>query len=105
MCALALLSLGLALSMPSPAWAEFSPPVSHADPRGTQSEGKLVPFTGLSSLTVDPDPLEENVFVGTEIVAPGQAWASVRRLSDQLKPANVFMPPLISGQLNEQLGV
>ena len=94
MCALALLSLGLALSMPSLASAEFSRPYL-TQITGTQSEGKLVPFTGLSSLTVDPDPLEENVFVGTEIIPPGQAFGT--KVVDEFDSANVFMPPQITG--------
>ena len=70
----------------TPASAEFTRPYLTQITGTTGEHGEPLPFPGeLEGLAVDPDPLDENVFVGV-----GEAV-------DEFSSLNVFMPPPITG--------
>ena len=85
--------LGLALFVPSLAFAEFSRPYIGQITEAPGLFGEQAPFQNLYGLAVDP--LNDDVFVGTEIIPPGQAFGT--KVVDEFDSANVFMPPQISG--------
>ena len=87
--------LGLALCVPSLASAEFSRPFitqltgacEHAGEAPPSCAG-FTPFNNsLESLTVDPDPLEDNVFVGGSAGIEGGSHSIV----DEFSSSNVFL--------------
>ena len=95
-----LLTLIVLSVAPSLAQAEFSRPyITQLTGAPTGPLGEQVPFQALEGLAVDPDPLKDDVFVGTDADIEG----SVHPVVDEFSPSNAFLEEQHTGVPNHSL--